>query len=71
MLKNILNLNGVKTLSKEEQRKVRGGASPGCNPAEECCYLCTCSILQGGNYYIFPGQSCADPSCNNSSPNCV
>ena len=41
MLKKIANLKGVKTLSKEEQRNLRGGyCGDGCDPIEECCYRC-------------------------------
>ena len=39
MLKNILNLKGVKTLSKEEQRNIKGGGRC-CNPALDCCSFC-------------------------------
>ena len=57
MLKNILNLKGVKTLSKEEQRNVNGGrCGDGCNPAEECCYR-----TQAG---------CFVRACPYSPPNC-
>ena len=40
MLKNILNLAGVKELSKNEQKNVKGGRCGNCNPAEDCCHLC-------------------------------
>ena len=66
MLKNILKLKGVKTLSKAEQRNVNGGAARGCNPAEECCALCTCGL---SNWFIPNGGSCGSPtSCNGGAP---
>ena len=55
MLKNILNLKGVKTLSKAEQRNVKGGFGPTCNPVQECCHSCTCGL---NTYFIYPGKNC-------------
>jgi hypothetical protein len=48
MLKNILNLNGVQKLEKEEQKSVQGG-----NPLLiRCTYTCsgTTARLNNGNY---------------------
>ncbi|NER14465.1 hypothetical protein GWK08_13510 [Leptobacterium flavescens] len=36
MLKDILNLSGSKKLSKDEQKKVNGGAGPICDPFTPC-----------------------------------
>lgn len=35
MLKNILKLEGVKQLTKAQQKNVKGGAC--CNPENDCC----------------------------------
>ena len=67
MLKNILNLKGVKVLSKGEQRNVRGsGTMVSCDPAEDCCALCSCGV---SNWFIPNGGSCGSPtSCNGGAP---
>ncbi len=36
MLKSILDLEGVKLLSKKEQQQIKGGM-PCCDPSTECC----------------------------------
>lgn len=38
MLKKISNLAGVKALSKDEQRQLRGGNCGPCDPEWNCCY---------------------------------
>jgi len=60
MLKSILKLSGVKTLTKEEQKSVKGGfCGDGCDPAWECCHYCQGS---GCVYRVIK------PGC---SPNCL
>lgn len=36
MLKNLLKLEGVKLLDKNQQKGIKGGEAC-CNPSEECC----------------------------------
>lgn len=56
MLKNILNLNGVQLLSRNEQRTINGGihkCGTPCTGTESCCSSC------GGGYYcphVVPGN---------------
>lgn len=40
MLKKISNLAGVKALSKEEQRQLKGGRCGDCDPETQCCHYC-------------------------------
>lgn len=49
MLKNILKIAGVKELSKNEQKNVKGGAC--CNPEEQCCQPV-------GSFWAFPCTGC-------------
>jgi len=53
MLKNILKIEGVKELSKGEQKSLRGGHH--CDPEETCCYVCHCGTQL---IPIYPGESC-------------
>ncbi len=48
MLKNILGLNGVQKINKEEQKNVQGGH----NLIQPCIYRCsgTTARLSNGNY---------------------
>lgn len=57
MLKNILKLKGVKMLSKEEQRNVKGGFC--CDPLLECCSLCGACGSQGTCYWCRNTTCCA------------
>ncbi len=55
MLQNILKINGVKVLSKAEQKNVKGGrCGDGCDPAEQCCFTCGSS----GCYWTFCQTGC-------------
>lgn len=41
MLKSILKMSGVKPLTKEEQKSLKGGrCGDGCDPELECCHYC-------------------------------
>ncbi|MGY3794552.1 hypothetical protein [uncultured Aquimarina sp.] len=61
MIKNILNLNGVKELQKKQQLSINGGSSPYCNfgPLTLDCSIntdgrCTCvngRCVQGPEYH--------------------
>lgn len=60
MLKNILKLAGVKELSKNEQRNVKGGwCGDGCDPAESCCHL----ARNGCVYHCTPTGQPGSCSC--------
>jgi len=64
MLKNILNLNGVQKLKKEEQKSVQGG-----NPLlPRCTYTCsgTTARLNNGNYLNCPAIIKNAPQCGGS-----
>jgi len=58
-MKNLMNLEGVKTLSKVEQKSVIGGTEPylcSCNghilgygdSSEDCAAMCYACVLGGG-----------------------
>ncbi|AXT50798.1 hypothetical protein D1818_08125 [Aquimarina sp. BL5] len=65
MLKNILNLNGVQKLKKEEQKSVQGG-NPILIEAPSCNYYCsgTTARLSNGNYLNCPAIIHNAPQCN-------
>lgn len=60
MLKNILNLEGTKKLTANEQKEIKGaGAAPGyylCSPDSTvaCKSLKYCKIDANGGYYCSP-----------------
>ncbi len=67
-MKKIANLNGVKTLSKKEQKSINGSGKPGsgggcCNPSYSCCVPnpnyngSNCQFVPG-NPYAFPVPYC-------------
>jgi len=71
MLKNILNLNGVQLLNKQQQVLLKGGnpnpdPDPFGNNGYKKCKLC------GGNSDC-PGSTCASgiPYCSDSSKRCL
>ncbi len=51
-MKQLVNLNGVKALSKKEQRNVNGGTLQTCNVDSDCTYPRTCQ----GCFCILPGD---------------
>lgn len=63
MLKNILKMEGAKTLSKNEQKNLMGGfqcpniGPSNCDPNNECCKICSC-----GTNNVFWQMSLACPS---------
>lgn len=54
MLKNVLKLDGVRLLTKSEQKGVVGGNH--CNPAEDCCNVCQKGV---SHYYVYTWEACA------------
>ncbi|WP_299433953.1 hypothetical protein [uncultured Aquimarina sp.] len=55
MLKNILNLNGVKELNKKDQKSLLGGVGSG------FCYMsgpttCCCFFEDRGDFICAPGE---------------
>ena len=57
MLKNILKLNGVEKLNKDQQQGVKGGH--GKNITQFECEVCLCGIWLGNGVCIAPDGGCA------------
>ncbi len=68
MLKSILKINGVRELTKGEQKSVKGGYCGNCDPLTQCCEQCN-----DGCFYTeawcdahdnFQGQVCWGRNCS-------
>lgn len=66
MLKSILNIQGVKELTKNEQKNFTGGVCGNCDPFIQCCARCR----DGCFYYqstciALSASVCLDVNCSN------
>lgn len=63
MLESILKIQGVKALSKSDQKNVNGGRCGNCDPELACCYYCGgCFVTH--SYCVAPGN-CPHSNCSN------
>ncbi|MGH2664559.1 hypothetical protein [Flavobacterium sp.] len=69
MLKNILTLNGVQTLSKKEQKAINGGIPAGCHyetwPGTSLAF---CKENLGGNNFTYSNGMCKAYFCRTIVP---
>jgi hypothetical protein len=65
MLKNILNLNGVQLLNKNEQKSIHGGTDNDCNPPIPSTEYGKCKVGNCWRIYL-----CTDKCPNGTDPIC-